>query len=675
MGSSKTTTKTGSTQTPVVSEPYKTDFANYTGQIGEFLDTDPTQYVAPPSSLQMQAFGDASGLGGWEQYLNQAQTLASGAAAAPTTQVSATGYQAPTVPDANLYGGTQLGAASTYGGTQLAPATTYGGAQLAPATTFGGAQLNPATQTQAAQVGSATGYSLPQLGQASQVGSTGYNAALADPSQYALGDPSRISQFMGDYQNPYTSQVIDATLADFDEYAGTQRAAQDAQAGLTGAFGGSRYGIMEGQLEGELSRGRASTQAALLDQQYRLAAQLGQYDAGSANQFALERAGMGLNTALANQQSLNQAGQYNATNALQSALSNQQANNQFSLTNFGAGVDQARYGADAANQFNLTQSGYDQQANLANQDASNQFSLQQGMLDQQTGAMNMDALNQYGLQQGALDQQAGLAGMDAMNNFALQQGLLDQQTGTLNMEAMNQFAIQQGLMDQQTGQYNTDALNNFLMTQVGLDADSAKYYADALNQASFQNANLTEQSYLRDLQASGQLGDLSQLYSTQSLADLGMTADLGSLQRSLESEYLNAYPTQLQMAGSLYGGLAPSIYSGATMTGTNTSKESGGLLGPIIGSGLQAAASLPWSPISFSDERLKTNIVRIGEWDERGDGLGKYEWNWKSDPKGPKVTGVIASEVKTLRPHAYIDNFRDGYAGVNYAKLGETEHA
>jgi hypothetical protein len=71
-----------------------------------------------------------------------------------------------------------------------------------------------------------------------------------------------------------------------------------------------------------------------------------------------------------------------------------------------------------------------------------------------------------------------------------------------------------------------------------------------------------------------------------------------------------------------------------------------------------------------SDRRLKTNIVRLGEWDDRGDGLGEYEWNWKADPDGPKVRGVIADEVKELRPSAYAPNFRgDGFDGVNYAML------
>ena len=70
-----------------------------------------------------------------------------------------------------------------------------------------------------------------------------------------------------------------------------------------------------------------------------------------------------------------------------------------------------------------------------------------------------------------------------------------------------------------------------------------------------------------------------------------------------------------------------------------------------------------------SDERLKTNIVRIGDWDDRGDGLGKYQWNWKADPEGEKVTGVIASEVQKLRPQAYVPNYRGEYAGVDYGKL------
>jgi len=207
----------------------------------------------------------------------------------------------------------------------------------------------------------------------------------------------------------------------------------------------------------------------------------------------------------------------------------------------------------------------------------------------------MDAFNQFALAQAGMDQQTMMANQDAMNSFLMQQGLLDQQTGMANMDALNQFAMQQGLLDQQTGAMNMEAMNNFLMTQVGLDADAARYYADALNQASFANANLQEQAYLRELQAAGLLGDLSQLYGTQSLADLGMTADLGTLQRSILEQYYNAYPTQLQIASKLYGSLYPGLYAGTSMTGsgTSTTKEPFGswFLPALMGSAAQAAGA------------------------------------------------------------------------------------
>lgn len=71
-------------------------------------------------------------------------------------------------------------------------------------------------------------------------------------------------------------------------------------------------------------------------------------------------------------------------------------------------------------------------------------------------------------------------------------------------------------------------------------------------------------------------------------------------------------------------------------------------------------------PTTFSDRRLKTNIELVHR---DPDGLGWYDWNWKSDPQGEKAHGVIADEVKELRPWAFVPNFRDGYDGVDYAAL------
>jgi len=303
MGSKKTSTstqKTNQTTTPVISEPYNSSFTGFTGQINDFMASDPTQYVAPVSPLQQQAFGMAGNLGAGNAHIDAASDYAGRAANAPASSVSFEGYNAP-----------QLGRAAQYGGASLGPASLYGGAELA--------------------------------------------------------DPRMLHEFMDDYQNPYTGQVIDATMADFDEYAGTQRAQMQADAAKTAAFGGSRYGVAQGQLEGELARGRASTQAALLDQKFRLAAQLAGVDAGAANQFALQQGGWDQQAGLAGMDALNNFASMQAQFKQQAGLSSMDARNQFSLAQAGLSADAARFGAEAANNQSLTN------ANLLEQEYQRQL--------------------------------------------------------------------------------------------------------------------------------------------------------------------------------------------------------------------------------------------------------------------------------------------------------------
>lgn len=85
------------------------------------------------------------------------------------------------------------------------------------------------------------------------------------------------------------------------------------------------------------------------------------------------------------------------------------------------------------------------------------------------------------------------------------------------------------------------------------------------------------------------------------------------------------------------------------------SSSSGGL-GKAIGAGLAI----------FSDRRLKMNIEKV---DEYPDGLGIYEWEYKRQP-GMRFRGVMADEVKDLRPQAYVENYNGtGFAAVNYGAL------
>jgi len=83
-----------------------------------------------------------------------------------------------------------------------------------------------------------------------------------------------------------------------------------------------------------------------------------------------------------------------------------------------------------------------------------------------------------------------------------------------------------------------------------------------------------------------------------------------------------------------------------------------GLFG-LIGTGAQAYASNP-SAFSFSDARLKKNIVRVGD-DPRGFGLYEYDFIW-----GDRERGVIAQEVIGILPVAVHES---GYLMVDYGAL------
>jgi hypothetical protein len=84
---------------------------------------------------------------------------------------------------------------------------------------------------------------------------------------------------LSDYMSPYTNDVVDTTLAGFDEQAARTRAAQAATAAGSGANRGTRNSIFEAALEGEIGRERASTEATLRDQAFTTGAGLSADDA------------------------------------------------------------------------------------------------------------------------------------------------------------------------------------------------------------------------------------------------------------------------------------------------------------------------------------------------------------------------------------------------------------
>jgi len=146
---------------------------------------------------------------------------------------------------------------------------------------------------------------------AAQTAQTAGAGALADSATTigglgALTGPQAYQPFM----SPYQSQVIDATLSEFDKQRlGGQQQIKDA-AVASGNFGGGREGAMLGQYNADSLADRSALQASMLQQGF-----------GQANQ-------------LAQQNFMNQGSIGTAQQGLAGAFGNQM-NQQFGLSDFG----------------------------------------------------------------------------------------------------------------------------------------------------------------------------------------------------------------------------------------------------------------------------------------------------------------------------------------------------
>ena len=300
---------------------------------------------------------------------------------------------------------------------------------------------------------SATGYS-PMMaggisaGPASLAGSTGYNAAqfggaTAGPtalSSAAQANMSGIRQYM----NPYTSEVIDATMADLEK--GRQRATQQIgqQANAARAFGGSRQGVAEAMSNAQFGEQAGKTISQLRQQGFDTAANLMQQDVARRQQ-----------SGLSNQGALNQMNQFNTGNLQQAGLSNQAALNQAGQFGAGAMNTAALSNQAARNQMNQYNAGLGQQAQLANQSADlqgAQFRLgaanQLGTMGQQQTAQQYaagQALMGLGGQRQNMQQQE----MDAQRNLNLERlGIMQ---GALGLNPANLGGSSTQPMYQNTG--------------------------------------------------------------------------------------------------------------------------------------------------------------------------------------------------------------------------------
>lgn len=101
--------------------------------------------------------------------------------------------------------------------------------------------------------------------------------------QYGRFDPASIGQ----YQSPYTQDVIDASLRKADYGDAVARNQQQDQFAKAGAFGDNRRGIYEAQLAGDQSRNRGELIAGLNDRAYGQARDVAMGENQNQNQYAL----------------------------------------------------------------------------------------------------------------------------------------------------------------------------------------------------------------------------------------------------------------------------------------------------------------------------------------------------------------------------------------------------
>ena len=154
-------------------------------------------------------------------------------------------------------------------------------------------------QTQAASLaGSGVGAYQPYLTQAgtygTQAGTTmgGVSPYISTAAGLTGTGAGTGTGSIASYMSPYQSQVIDASLAEFDKQAAMRQQAISDAAIEVGGYGGGREGVMQSEYQSASDMQRALLQAGMLQQGYGQA--LGARQQDYSNQLGLAGAQAGL---------------------------------------------------------------------------------------------------------------------------------------------------------------------------------------------------------------------------------------------------------------------------------------------------------------------------------------------------------------------------------------------
>jgi hypothetical protein len=176
-----------------------------------------------------------------------------------------------------------------------------------------------------------------------------------DPSM--ANNPNQIAGGINTYMNPYTDNAINRTMGDIDEQRQIALSQNQGDAARSGAFGGSRHGIVD-----------AETNRYAMDTMGDVSSRMRNDAFGQAAALSAQDVGNNMQTGFANQNAANQGGMFNA---------NQQSQGYNDA--FGRNMQ----GADMLGRFG-------EQAFNTGQDISQQ-QAQQGLMQQ---ALNQSVLDQ-----------------------------------------------------------------------------------------------------------------------------------------------------------------------------------------------------------------------------------------------------------------------------------------
>ena len=175
---------------------------------------------------------------------------------------------------------------------------------------------------------------------------------------------------MANYQNPFTQQVIDTSMADLERQRQMQMSQMGAQATAARAFGGSRHGVAEALTNEGFANQGGQLASGLRMQGFNTALGASQQDIANQMQAALANQGAGA-----------RAAEFGQSSTLQAQIANQQA---------AAQAAQQRLAA-ASTMGSLANTGF----NMGMQTTQQQ--MQQGLLQQALNQQLIDAARgQYG---------------------------------------------------------------------------------------------------------------------------------------------------------------------------------------------------------------------------------------------------------------------------------------